>query len=49
MLIVSRFMIRIVDATVQIDDDITVLVLLLTAVNAAIGVCSCMLYRKLQR
>ena len=49
MLIVSRFMIRIVDATVQIDDDITVLVLLLTAMNAAIGVCSCMLYRKLQR
>jgi len=26
MLIVSRFMIRIVDATAQIDDDITVLV-----------------------
>lgn len=48
MLIVSRFMIRIVDATVQIDDDITVL-LLLTAVNAAIGVCSYMLYRKQQR
>ena len=49
MLIVSRFMIRIVDATVQIDDDITVLLLLLTAVNAAIGVCSYMLYRKLNR
>ena len=49
MLIVSRFMIRIVDATVQIDDDITVLLLLLVAVNAAIGVSSCMLYRKLQR
>ena len=49
MLIVSIFMIRIVDATVQIDDDITVLLLLLVAVNAAIGVCSCMLYRKLQR
>ena len=49
MLIVSRFMIRIVDATVQIDDDIALLLLLLAAVNAAIGVCSCMLYRKLQR
>lgn len=49
MLIVSRFMIRIVDATVQIDDDITVLLLLLTAVNAAIGVYSYMLYRKQQR
>ena len=49
MMSVSRFIVRIVDATVQIDDDITVLVLLLTAVNAAIGVCSYMLYRKLQR
>ena len=49
MLIDSRFMIRIVDATVQIDDDIALLLLLLAAVNAAIGVCSCMLYRKLQR
>ena len=49
MLIVSRFMIRIVDATVQIDDDITVSLSLLTAVNAAIGVCSYMLYRKQQR
>jgi hypothetical protein len=49
MLIVSRFMIRIVDATVQIDDDIAALLLLLAAVNAAIGVCSYMLYRKLNR
>ena len=49
MLIVSRFIIRIVDATVQIDDDITVLLLLLLATNTAIGVCSCMLYRKQQR
>lgn len=49
MLIVSRFMIRIVDATVQIDDDITALLLLLVAVNAVIGGCSCMLYRKLPR
>ena len=49
MLIVSRFMIRIVDATVQIDDDIAALLLLLVAVNAAIGVCSYMLYRKLNR
>ena len=49
MLIVSRFMMRIVDATVQIDDDITVLLLLLAAVNVAIGVCSYMLYRKLNR
>ena len=49
MLIASRFMVRIVDAAVQIDDDITVLLLLLAAVNAAIGVCSYMLYRKLNR
>ena len=49
MLIVSRFMIRIVDATVQIDDDIAALLLLLAAVNAAIGVCSYMLYHKLNR
>ena len=34
---------------IQINDDITVLLLLLTAVNAAIGVCSYMLYRKQQR
>ena len=49
MLVASRFAIRIVDATVQIDDDITVLLVRLTAVNAAIGVCSYMLYRKRQR
>ncbi len=37
MLIVSRFIVRIVDATVQIDDDIGILLLLLLFVNAAIG------------
>lgn len=47
MVIVSRFVIRIVDATVQIDDDIAVLLLLLVVVNAVIGLCSYMLYRKL--
>lgn len=46
MLIASRFMIRIIDTTVQIDDDITVLLLLLVAMNAVIGVCSYILYRK---
>ena len=46
MLIASRFMIRIIDTTVQIDDDITVLLLLFVAMNAVIGVCSYMLYRK---
>ena len=44
MLIVSRFVIRIVDATVQIDDDIGLLLLLLAAVNAVIGLISYMLY-----
>ena len=37
MLIVSRFIVRIVDATVQIDDDIGILLLFLLFVNAAIG------------
>ena len=46
MLIASRFLIRIVDATVQIDDDIGVLVVLLAAINAAIGVMSYLVYRK---
>ena len=37
MLVVSRFVIRIVDATAQIDNDIGMLVLLLLLVNAVIG------------
>ena len=37
MLVVSRFVIRIVDATVQIDNDIGLLLLLLLLVNAMIG------------
>ncbi len=49
MLVISRFLVRIVDATVQIDDDIGLLILLLIAVNAAIGGGSYMLYRKLNR
>lgn len=49
MVIVSRFVIRIVDATVQIDDDIAVLLLLLVVVNAVIGLCSYMLYQKMKR
>ncbi len=36
MLIVSRFVVRIVDATVGIDDDIGVLILLLLIVNGII-------------
>ena len=48
MLTASRFLIRIVDATVQIDDDIGVLVVLLAAINAVIGVISYLVYRKYQ-
>lgn len=48
MLIASRFLIRIVDATVQIDDDIGVFVVLLAAINAVIGVISYLVYRKYQ-
>ncbi len=49
MLIASRFLVRIVDATVQIDDDIGLLVALLAVINAAIGGISYLLYRKYQR
>ena len=45
MLIVSRFIVRIVDATVQIDDDLAILLLLLLLVNAAIGFVSYKLYQ----
>ncbi len=49
MLIASRFVVRIVDATVQIDDDIGVMVVLLVVINAAIGGISLLVYRKHQR
>ncbi len=45
MLIVSRFIVRIVDATVQIDNDVGVLLLFLILVNAVIGLVSYKLYR----
>ncbi len=44
MLVVSRFLVRIIDATVQIDDDLGLLFLLLVMVNAAIGLVSRKLY-----
>jgi hypothetical protein len=46
MLIASRFLVRIVDATVQIDDDIGVLVVLLAVINISIGGISYLVYRK---
>ncbi len=49
MLITSRFVIRIVDATVQIDDDIGLLIILLIMLNLAIGMLSHFLYRKISR
>ena len=45
MLIGSRFIVRIVDATVQIDDDIGLLLLLLLLVNTVIGLVGYKLYR----
>ena len=48
MLIASRFLIRIVDATVQIDDDIWVLVILLAVINTSIGGISYLVYREYQ-
>ena len=46
MLIVSRFIIRIVDATVQIDRDIGILVLFLIIVNTLIGFAGYRCYRR---
>ena len=48
MLIVSRLLVRIVDATVQIGDDVGVLVLLLLLVNTVIGFFSYKLYLALK-
>ena len=45
MLIISRFVVRIVDATVQIDNDIGVLLLLLMLVNVSIGFVGYKLYQ----
>ena len=45
MLIVSRFVVRIVDTTVQIDNDIGMLLLLLVLVNAVIGFAGYKLYQ----
>ena len=44
-LIVSRFIVRIVDATVQIDNDVGMLLLLLLIVNAMIGFLSYKLFQ----
>ena len=46
MLVVSRFVIRLVDATVQIDDDIGLLILLLVILNAGIVGLSIYTFKK---
>lgn len=49
MLITSRFVIRIVDATVQIDNDIALFIILLIVLNVVIGMLSRFLYKKIFR
>ena len=49
MLIASRFLVRIVDATVQIDEDFGMLIVLLVVIDAAIGGISYLVYRRLAR
>ena len=46
MFVVSRFVIRLVDATVQINDDIGLLILLLVIVNAIIAGLSLYVFRR---
>ncbi len=46
MLIVTRFVVRIVDATVQIGDDMFLLILLLIIINALIVLLSRTVYKK---
>ena len=46
MLVVSRFVVRLVDATVQINDDIGLLILLLVIVNAIIAGLSLYAFRR---
>ncbi len=45
MLIVSRFIVRIVDATVQIDNDIGILAVFVIIVNMVLGYISYRIYR----
>ena len=47
MLAISRFVVRLVDATVQIDDDIGLLILLLVILNAGIAGLSLYVFRKM--
>ena len=49
MLTASRFLVRLIDATVQIDGDTGMLALALLLLNAAIVFASCRLYRIFKR
>lgn len=49
MLVISGFIIRIIDAAVQIDDDIGILILFLVILNSVIGFLSYTLYKKISR
>lgn len=49
MLAASRFLVRLIDATVQIDGDTGMLVLALLLLNAAIVFASCRLYRTFKK
>ena len=46
MLVVSKFVVRLVDATVQINDDIGLLILLLLIVNAIIAGLSLYVFKR---
>jgi hypothetical protein len=45
MIVTSVLIVRIVDSTVRIDDDMGILILLLAGVNIVIGAVSCRLYK----
>lgn len=45
MLIASRFAVRIIDTTVQIDDDIIILIAFLLIMNLIIGFVSYKIYK----
>ena len=47
MLIVSRFAVRIVDATVRIDENIGILIPFLVIINAMIGLIGYKFYRRI--
>ena len=49
MLVISGLIIRIIDAAVQIDDDIGILILFLVILNSVIGFLSYTLYKKISR